>query len=245
LCVEAGERGDQRIYARLDSDGDEAQIFKNVGFGAYAEELIFQLDPDLCPAVNGNSLNLRSQTAADSWSVQRLYAAVTPHAVQVAEGLAQEQWQARNHFFSDQGRRYGYVWESQGEILAVINVHSGKLGHWFKMMVHPDVSNEASNLIMAGLSLISGYRQRPVYCSQRTYQSELTARLLECGFRQFARQTVMVKHNTVRAKDFLNRLVPSFEGAVEAKHASPTAMMQSDQSKPGGNGSQASGVLTG
>ncbi len=222
LCVKAGESGHQRIYARLNSGGDEAQIFKNVGFSAYAEELIFQLKDESCVAGKPVALALRRQTAADSWSVQRLYAAVTPRAVQVAEGLAQEQWQAKSRAFNNQGRRYGYVWEDQGEILAVINVHSGKLGHWLKMMVHPDVNQETSSLVGAGLNLIRGSRQRPVYCSLRSYQLELSANLEACGFQQFARQVVMVKHTTVRAKDFLNRLVLPFEGAVEVKRASPT-----------------------
>lgn len=228
LCVKAGESGHQRIYARLNNGGDEAQIFRNIGFNAYAEELIFQLSNGLCVNSQAASLALRRQTAADSWSVQRLYAAVTPRIVQVAEGLAQEQWQAKSRVFGNQGRRYGYVWEDQGEILAVINVHSGKLGHWLKMMVHPDVDQEASRLISAGLKLIRGSRQRPVYCSLRSYQLELPAGLEACGFQQFARQVVMVKHITVRAKDFLNRLVLPFEGVVEVKRASPT-MVKSER----------------
>lgn len=223
VCIKAGEAGHHRVYTRLDGQGDEIQLFKNIGFTPYAEELIFRLDkPFYHPPANNNPLQLRKQTNADSWSLQRLYAAVTPHGAQIAEGLAQGQWQVGEYSL----RRYGYVWESQGEILAVMSFHSGKLGHWFRLLIHPDVREEAANLIESGLFLLKNHNQQPVYCSLRTYQSELVVDLVDFGFEEIASQLVLVKHITVRAKDFLSRLIPAFDKVVEAKPASPSSIMQ-------------------
>jgi hypothetical protein len=232
MCVKAGEAGYQRIYARLDNEGDALQIFKNIGFAPYAEENIFRLDFDLYLSHTGNPVELRKQKATDSWSLQRLYAVVTPQAVQAAEGLAQGQWQVNKRFLGSQGHRFGYVWEKQGEILAAMNFHTGKDGGWFRMMVHPDVRDEATSLVIAGLKLFKNLDQYPVYCSLRTYQTELVSRVRECGFRQLANETIMVKHTTVRAKDFLTKLLPAFESSVEAKHAAPTAMIQAETTPP-------------
>ncbi|MFQ5578168.1 MAG: hypothetical protein ACE5G8_14380, partial [Anaerolineae bacterium] len=84
----------------------------------------------------------------------------------------------------------------------------------------------------AGLGLIKNLPQNRVYCNLRTYQGEFAATLLDCGFEQIAVQTAVVKHTTVRAKDFLTRLLPAFESVVEAKHAAPTAMAQADSTAP-------------
>ena len=234
LCIKAGEQGHQRIYARLNPDSEESQIFKNVGFSPYAEERVFRLDTDLYPDNPQNTLGLRRQTAADSWSVQRLYTAVTPHTVQVSEGLAQGQWQINNYPLADQGHRYGLVWENRGEILAVLNIHSGKMGHWIRLMVHPDIDSETTNLLLGGLSLLKNPHHHPVYCSLRTYQSELASHLFACGFREFAGQQILVKHNTVRATDFLSRLLPAFDTSIDAKHATP--VMKTQTSAPKTNG---------
>jgi len=226
LCVQAGESGHQRIYARLDDATEAIQIFKNVGFTAYAQEDVFLLDPDLRCKQPRKSLDLRRQHPADSWSLQRLYAAVTPQAVQIAEGLAQGQWQVQR--FGYPGRRYGYVWENQGEILAVLNVHSSSSGHWLRIMVHPEANAETPNLLFAGLRLIKNTDSGAVYCSLRTYQSELAAHAVTCGFRPFSSQQVMVKHITVRARDFLTRLLPVFERAIEVNPAT-SSMIPSHQ----------------
>lgn len=232
LCMEAGRKGYQRIYARLKSDSDEANIFKHVGFSSYTEEQIFRLDEDTMRSNRQSEINIRRQTPADSWSLQRLYAAVTPQAVQVAEGLAQGQWQIHNYPLADQGHRYGYVWENEGEILAVLNIHSGKNGHWFRMMIHPETHDQVADLCAAGLNILPNPKNKPIYCSLRTYQSELAARINEHGFEPFAQQQLMVKHNTVRARDLFSQFLPVFDRGVEAKHASP--MMKSSARKTEG-----------
>lgn len=231
VCVKAGEMGHHRIYARLETGRDEVQVFKTVGFSAYAEEEIFCLTPDRFPVGMHDALGLRKQTTADSWSLQRLYAAVTPHVVQVAEGLAQGQWQINNHLLSYRGRRYGYVWEREGEILAVLHLRSGKTGYSLRMLLHPDVANQVDVLIQAGLSLVKNLHyqpNKPVYSSLRTYQTELGSVLSAYGFQKVATQVIMVKHMTVRARDFLSRLVVAFETAGEAKPAAPAPFIKSD-----------------
>ncbi len=232
LCVEGGRQGYQRIYARLKKDSDEAKIFKLVGFLPYAEEQIFRLDESRVLPQARSTLGIRRQTPADSWSLQRLYTAVTPQAVQVAEGLAQGQWQIHNYLLADQGHRYGYVWENEGEILAVLNIHSGKNGHWFRVMIHPSAHDKIANLCADGLNILPNPKNKPIYCSFRTYQSELAAQISEHGFKPFAQQQIMVKHNTVRARDLFSQFLPTFERGVEAKHASP--MMKSSAQKTEG-----------
>ena len=249
VCVKAGEAGHHRIYARFDRERDEAQVFRNVGFAAYAEEEIFCLRPDHFPTKMRDTLGLRKQTTADSWSLQRLYAAVTPRGVQIAEGLAQGQWQLNKYFLGERDRRYGYVWEREGEILGVLHIRAGKAGYGFRVLVHPDADDQVGPLIQAGLSIINQANQtlrrslnksnKPIYSSLRTYQLELGHVLGDYGFQKIASQVVMVKHTTVRARDVLSRLV-TFEAPVDAKPASPTPFIQSEA----GPASSPNGTIT-
>ena len=232
VSVRAGEAGHHRIYARLAQGSDEVQIFRNVGFSAYAEEEIYRLDIEKFPALTYSSLILRKQTTADSWSLQRLYAAVTPRAVQIAEGLAQGQWQLNARFAGGRERRAGYVWEREGEILAALHVRFGKAGNALRCLIHPDVDDQVDALIESGLQVIqSTYpkRDKPIFSNIRTYQAEIGSTLQEYGFEKVTTQAVMVKHNTVRAKDFLTRLV---EAPIEAKAASPTPFVNADAAAP-------------
>jgi hypothetical protein len=168
--------------------------------------------------------------------------------VQIAEGLAQGQWQIFNGLLSEQRHRVGYVWEREGEILAVLHHHAGNLGHWLRILVHPDVTESVSELVSSGLSLIKGNRNRPgrpIYGSLRTYQSELAHALVECGFQKFSTQTVVVKHTTVRSEDFVTRLVAAFEGTVEVKRVTPTtpyAKTEASQPKPNGKVTAKGGI---
>ena len=239
VCVKAGEAGQHRIYARMTRGSDEAQVFKNVGFTSYAEEAIHCLLPDDFPDNPHDSLGLRKQTTADSWSLQRLYAVVTPHMVQIAEGLAQGQWQLNGRPIEGRGRRYGYVWDGEGEILAALHIRSGNAGYGLRLLIHPDVHDRVDALIQAGLSLIKAQREtvlKPIYLNHRTYQGGLTPVLETHKFQQIATQVVMVKHITVRARDVLSRLVP-FEAPVEANVAVPSPFLKTQvTSLKGSNG---------
>ncbi len=234
LVQRAGETGHYRIYAYVEaSDSEALPFFKNVGFTPYAEEEFLRLFPTGPLHQAHHPLKLRKQKAADSWSLQRLYAAITPRTVQLAEGLAQGQWQVKNYLIDDLSLRRGFVWESQGEISAVLHIQTGKNGHLMKILVHPEASNQISNLVTTGLSLLKNYQQKPIYFNLRTYQVDLRTQLTDVGFTSFAKQVVMVKHTTVRAKDFLTRFVSAFEGSTEAQPqpASPTMIVPSRKFK--------------
>ncbi|MFQ5613917.1 MAG: hypothetical protein ACE5H9_17485 [Anaerolineae bacterium] len=222
LCVRTGEWGGQRIYTRLSPGGDAYQVFRNVGFVGYAQEEVFREGPD-APQPEVEPLVLRRQTARDSWDLQRLYAAVTPRAVQSAEGSAQGRWELAGRRWGEQGRRYGYVWESEGEVMAAVHIRSGKEGHWLKWLLHDDALDQADALVGASLRLVRSANNLPVYCGVRSYQSGLRGALERWGFCPLTTQTLMVKHIALRIREW--SLAPSRE--VQAESVAPTAFVPS------------------
>lgn len=237
VCVKAGEAGHYRIYARLKTDDEAIQIFKNIGFSEYAEEAIFEIEAHKIKRYKSSSsykLKLRKQTEADSWGLQRLYASVTPRAVQIAEGLAQGQWQLNGRPFYDRNRRHGYVWERDGEIAAALHIRRGERGSTLQVLLHPNEQVHIESLIRAALNITQrlwSQGSQKIYPTIRTYQSGLGIVLTDLGFTPIATQVVMVKHTTVRAKDVLSRLV-DFEAKVEAKPVVPTPFMKRTTTLP-------------
>jgi hypothetical protein len=236
LCRQAGKMGYYRIYARQETEQAGLGVFKNTGFTPYTEEYLYRLFPSAPFETAHHPLKLRRQTNADGWSIQRLYAAVTPKAVQMAEGLAQGQWEINNYPIGQQGYERGYVWESQGEISAVVYLRTGKQGFLFRILVHPHATAQTTNLVLAGLSLLKNPTNKPFYFSLRSYQHDLRHHLLDCGFTPMASQVVLVKHTTVRARDFLSRLISAFDATTETPQpATPTVMQSKTEPKNGQN----------
>ncbi len=226
LSVKAGERGGQRLYAGLPIDGDEYQIFRHVGFTAYAQEEVFKLMTSPRGLQGVEPLPLRRQRSRDSWGLQRLYATVTPRAVQNAEGSAQSQWElvgrgwGRSH-----PRRQGYVWESRSEIWAAVQIRRSSAGDWLRMLLHPDALDQADRLVAAALARVRRAAGQEVYCAVRTYEAGIPSALTAWGFHLQNSQTLAVKHNTVWAREPAAQPVPALEGHAES--ATPSAVPQS------------------
>jgi hypothetical protein len=226
LCVKAGERSSQRLYASLPADGEEYQIFRHVGFTAYAEEDIYELMSPPSNLEGTELLPVRRQHLRDSWGLQQLYAAVTPRAVQNAEGSAQSQWELGHpRWWRPYPNRKGYVWESQDEIWAALQIRSSHAGHWLRMLLHPDALDQADCLVAAALWRVRRAPGQKVYCAVRTYQAGIPSALAEWGFQPMRSQTLTVKHTTVRARVPTPQSVHALEGHTES--ATPSAVPRS------------------
>jgi hypothetical protein len=225
LCVKAGERGGQRLYAGLPADGEEYQIFRHVGFTAYAQEDVFQLTANTSQPKDIEPLPLRRQRSRDSWGLQQLYGIITPRAVQNAEGSAQAQWELSGRGWGSYPSRRGYVWESRGEIWAALQIHSIRAGHWLRMLLHPDALDQADALVAAALSRAHCTPGQKLYCAVRTYEAGIPSALGAWGFQLVGSQTLVVKHTTVWAREPAAQPVHALEGHAES--ATPSAVPQS------------------
>ena len=226
LCVKAGEQGGQRIYAGLPIDGEEYQIFRHVGFTAYAQEDVFELAAPPRASTGLEALPLRRQRSYDSWGLQHLYASVTPRAVQNAEGSAQSQWElGRRGWGGTLPHRQGYVWESRDEIWAALQIRSSRAGHWLRMLLHPDTIDQADRLVEAALARIRRAPGQKLYCAVRTYEAGIPAALAAWGFQLVGSQTLAVKYTTVWAREPAAQPVHALESHAES--ATPSAVPHS------------------
>ena len=211
LCVQTAERGSLRIYARLPLQSDELQLFKAVGFLEYGQEEIYQLGQPVNPQARQSALELRPQQPSDGWGLQKLYATLAPRAVQNAEGLAQAQWDLTPWHWGEQGRRTGYVWEANGEILAALHIRTGKCGYLIRTLLHPEALEQAEELAKAALSLTGVKPNLPVFFAFRQYEAGWQNVLPGLGFAPLTSQALVVKHMAVRVRQKSPVLMPALE----------------------------------
>ena len=211
LCVQTAEQGSLRIYARLPMQSEELQIFKNIGFIEYGQLDIYQLDPAVNRLTGENSLQLRPQHSSDGWGLQKLYAALTPRAVQNVEGLGQGQWDLTRRRWVEQGRRSGYVWEVNGELLGVLHIRMGKRGYWIRTMLHPDALERADALCLAALRLTAPRSYLPVYFAFTQYEAGWPHILPTLGFQPLTSRTLVVKPLSVRIREKTPGLIHALE----------------------------------
>jgi hypothetical protein len=220
LCTRAGQRGIQRLFARLAEDGEEIETFQQVGFSPYTREDVFRLTSLPESQQRLDRVVMRPQRAVDAWALQRLYANVAPRLVQQAESLGERGWERSSVDWPLRSRSEGYVLEDNGEIVSYLLFSDGRLGHWMRILLHPQAYDRADEVIQHGLAFLSHYPTCPIYCSVREYEGGLRVPLQDWGFEPFGSQAILVKHTTVRIKEPARKLVPALDKRAEA--ATPT-----------------------
>jgi hypothetical protein len=235
LCVQMAEQGNLRIYAHLPMESEALCLFKLLGFLEYSQEEIYRLAPGRKHLPLKTSLTLRPQEASDGWGLQKLYTAQTPRQVQNAEGLAQGKWALPRRRWSSQGRRQGYVWEEEGELLGALHIRAGSRGYWIQTLLHPDALEQAEPLCRAALDLIGPAPRLPIYFAWRQYEAGWQNVLPVVGFEPFTCQALVVKHMAVRVRETTPMLIPTLTQEPH-KGAAPTVITQAEVVEPEPNG---------
>jgi hypothetical protein len=212
MCRQAGERGIERIFARLPEGGKEVGLFSQLGFNVYTREDVFCLSYGRRVKVESRQdTAIRPCRSEDAVALQQLYAAVASRLVQQAEnatGRYRPGWPA---MMAGQG----YVLEKKGEIVGCLVVLSRRLAHWLYVLLHPQAYGHAGDLVAHGLAMLHEAPPGPIYCGVREYQGGLRAVLGDLGFTLFVSRALMVKHTVVRVIDPVRTLVTALDKRAE------------------------------
>lgn len=210
-CLDAAERGIQRIFANLPDSGTEVDVFHQAGFTAYAGEEIYRLARPLSGSNSGPSLDVRPQRPEDWPAIQKLCVAITPQRVRQAEGgFAITTGKERNC------QRYVLPGENGDDLSAVLSLCTGAQAHWLRLLVHPDASISVDDLIGWARSTLIAQPAHPVYCSLRQYEGGVRAALQAAGFEAFAKRVLVVKQTIAWSKTSVPELAPARAGSAEA-----------------------------
>ncbi|MBI3537668.1 MAG: hypothetical protein HY070_08945 [Chloroflexi bacterium] len=200
-------------------DGVE-QIFATCGFNTYTHEDIYRLN--FWPVGLRKQNILRHQRLRDGWNLLRLYAQLTPRAVQLAEGMLSAEGQGgKIGDWWDQSRGVGYILEAEGELAGAVRVQRGAAAYWLRFWLHPQAQAYSETLLQGAFALLWAAPHKPIYCSVRDYESGLPASLAAYGFQHLQTRALLVKHLSARVKAPVFKLMPALEKRPEPAASVP------------------------
>jgi hypothetical protein len=216
----APTHGILRIFAKVEDEIPELDLFQRAGFQRYARELAYIYEPRGLP--QGIDLpSVRRWNRHHVWGLHQLYRAVTPQRVQMAELLENSEEFAQLHVgslhrlpFSLSRGRENYVCDLGVRLGAWLQVRQGygPAPHQISLIVHPEHAELAEPLLKFGVRRALEGGVRRIYCQVREYESAVIAALRSSGFEQAGTRVLLVRHLALLAMN--PRTVPALEQRV-------------------------------
>lgn len=209
-----------RIFAKVEDEVPELELFQKAGFQRYARQLTYVFEPG---SVQGdfNPPTLRRWNRHFAWGLHQLYRASTPQRVQMAEMLDSSEELAKLYVGSLRplppalsGGDETYVCDvgvRLGAWLRLCRGH-GSAPHQLSMMVHPEHADLADPILRFGTRRLREGGARPIYCQVREYESSVINALRSGGYEQTSTRALLVRHIALLATN--PRAVPALEQRV-------------------------------
>ena len=221
----APTHGILRIFAKVEDELPEMELFQKAGFQRYARLLTYALDTEqaqqfACRGA-GDLPSLQRWHRHHVWGLHQLCRAVTPQRVQMAEMIDDSEECAKLHvgslrplpallaqgdesYVCDVGVRLG-AW------LRICRGH-GSTPHQLSLIVHPEHADLAAPLLQFGVHRLLEGSVRPIFCQVREYESFVLDALCASGFEQTLTRVLLVRHIALLA--ISPRGVPALEQRV-------------------------------
>ena len=225
LLEMASTHGILRIFAKVEDEIPEQELFQRAGFQRYARELTYVYTADGAQTgpmqTDSNTPSLRRWNRHHVWGLHQLYRSVTPQRVQMAEMLENSEEFAKLHvgslhplpsalsrgdenYVCDVGVRLG-AW------LRLSRGH-GSSPHQISLIVHPEHAELAEPIVRFGVRRLLEGSVRPIYCQVREYESLVITALRNSGFEHASTRALLVRHIALLAMN--PRTVPALEQRV-------------------------------
>jgi GNAT superfamily N-acetyltransferase len=215
-----------RIFAKVEDEIPEQELFQRAGFQRYARELTYVYNPvgtqPIAPDKPTSGLpSLRRWNRHHVWGLHQLYRAATPQRVQTAEMLENSEEFAKLHIgslrplpFPFAGGSENYVCDMGVRLGAWLRLcrGTGSAPHQLSLIVHPEHAELAEPLLRFGIRRLQEESVRRIYCQVREYQSFVIAALRNSGFEQASTRALLVRHIALLA--MRPRTVPALEQRV-------------------------------
>lgn len=217
----ASTHGILRIFAKVEDEIPELELFQRAGFQRYARELTYVYEPGTTLPPADDLPSLRRWNRHHVWGLHQLYRSVTPQRVQMAELLENSEEFAKIHVGSLNRLPFPL---SRGNENYVCDL-GVRLGAWLQLrrghgpapdqvslIVHPEHAELAEPLLRFGMRRALEGGVRRIYCQVREYESSVITALRSCGFEHSGTKVLLVRHMALLAMK--PRTVPALEQRV-------------------------------
>jgi len=227
LGVLACEHGAERLLAYVPEDAYIEQVFRDAGFDVSSREQVFVLTNPPPPAPEPTGL--RKLTTKDNQDLQALVRATVPtRLADMGEAMPTRHRAPKGPFVSPPEE---YVWLRDGGAVAYIGLLVGPQCYWLETLVRPELRTEIVPHLRFVLSSIECSPQLPVFCAIPDYAAGTGWILRALGFKQYARQTLMVSKLVSRVPVRAPVVFPSLEGSMDSTAPIRTCAKATDSRK--------------
>jgi hypothetical protein len=217
----ASTHGILRIFAKVEDEIPELELFQRAGFQRYARELTYVYEPGTTLPPADDLPSLRRWNRHHVWGLHQLYRSVTPQRVQMAELLENSEEFAKLYVGSlnrlpfplSRGNE-NYVCDLGVRLGAWLQVRRGHgpAPDQISLIVHPEHAELAEPLLRFGMRRALEGGVRRIYCQVREYESSVITALRSCGFEHSGTKVLLVRHMALLAMK--PRIVPALEQRV-------------------------------
>jgi hypothetical protein len=193
-----------RIFAKVEDEIPEMEMFVRTGFQRYARELTYIYEPDSdLPPPAAPPPSLRRWHRHHAWGLHQIYRATTPQRVQMAELFDNYEEYTKLHvgvprsLTSPLGRgNENYVCDVGVRLGAWLRLSRGygSVPHRIFLHVHPEHADLAEPLLRFGIRRLLEIDVRRIYCLVREYDSFVITALRNSGFEQASTRVLLVRH---------------------------------------------------
>ncbi len=181
MAEQAGKNGAQTLVGEVELSHRLFETMRRAGYAVYSRQVIWQRDPldgDLAPP----ELTITNESDEDQIGIAALLGCTIPRILQTVLGPSTDM--------------AGLVYRKAGRVEAYLAYSEGKHGVYVMPYLHPEVLEEAPDIVSAALQQIERCRKLPIYVCVHGYQGWLENAMLDLGFAPWLEQAVMVKHLT-------------------------------------------------
>jgi hypothetical protein len=206
----AGRAGAKRVHASVPIDSQAQRTLSRAGFSVYGHQTVL-LAHELHLA-NDKDASVRERDPSDAWSIHHLYHVTTPRPVQYAEALSSNHWDARRTL-SAQTR--GFVLDGQGELAGYCQIMNRGHCYALEILMAPDQLGALPSLAGRAIRQSHANDQSEVWITVPDYRREYLPMLESMGFREVARQALMVRYTMVPVNGYQSRWVNVVADVIE------------------------------
>ncbi len=187
LIVKAGGWGAKQVVADVEPDSETFVQFRRAGFSVLAKHKIFKLT---LPLEGEQKLEGRWRiwNKTDIHKMRGLYFTLVPPLIQPVEPLTRREMLGLVYY------------DPSGELLAYADLVYGPIGAWVLPFIHPQATENMSDLLAQLLLDLPDLAGRPVYITARSYQPWIEGALKQISAKESPEQALMVRYLALRQR---------------------------------------------
>ena len=219
MSREAGKHGAHTLVAEVETRSNLFETMRTARFATYARQVIWRHEAQSAPEPT-RPITLTEENNTDQIGIMSLLCNTIPTLLQQVTAPPSDM--------------RGLVYRKSHQIDAYIAYSEGRQGVYLIPYIHPDVIEEADDILQAAIAHLEQTQRVPVYVCVRSYQSWLESSMAALGFEAWAEQAIMVRHIAagIRHPSFARvRLRGQLETVHKALPPTWSAALQEDEDK--------------